>query len=285
MPTTASKQSSTVCPSHKGIKREDNLPLSGSGISLGIRLPASLGLGSLRLPASIGVLTIRLPLVSSGPVTTLSVPVISLETTGGEGLLPAVNVGGITLSSLVLGSGLLVLLGLGLTVEVKIGHDVPDGLAGGKGSTETEDLTGEHPPGKTDGVTGLVVDGDGHINELGRGVDVAKGDDGDVDVRSLLDGLDIGPGVGNNDQAGLLERAGDVVGEVTGGEATGNGLGTGVSGELEDGTLSIGTSRDDTDVGRVVDGGDDTGSKDDLLPVSVKTGLEPMRKEKSRYVR
>jgi hypothetical protein len=69
--------------------------------------------------------------------------------------------------------------------------------------------------------------------------------DGNVDVGSLLDSLGIGARVGDDDQTGLLERAGDVVGEVTGGEATGNGDGTGVGGELEDGTLSVGTGRDD----------------------------------------
>lgn len=38
-------------------------------------------------------------------------------------------------------------------------------------------------------------------------------------------------------------------------------------GELEDSTLTVGTGRDDANVGRVVDGGDDTGSEDNLLPV------------------
>lgn len=71
--------------------------------------------------------------------------------------------------------------------------------------------------------------------------------DGDVDVGSLLDGLGIGARVGDDDQARLLERAGDVVGEVTGGEATGNSDGTSVGGELEDGTLSVRAGGDDTD--------------------------------------
>jgi hypothetical protein len=68
--------------------------------------------------------------------------------------------------------------------------------------------------------------------------------DGDVDIGSLLDGLGIGAGIGDNDQAGLLEGAGDVVGEVTGGETTGNGDSTSVGGELEDSTLAIGTRGD-----------------------------------------
>lgn len=39
-----------------------------------------------------------------------------------------------------------------------------------------------------------------------------------------------------------------------------------MGGELEDGTLTVGTGRDDANVGRVLDGGDDTGSEDNLLP-------------------
>ena len=79
----------------------------------------------------------------------------------------------------------------------------------------------------------LVVGGDGNVDELGGGVGVAEGDDGDVDVGGLLDGLGVGAGVGDDDETGLLEGAGDVVGEVTGGETTGNGGGTGVGCELE----------------------------------------------------
>lgn len=121
----------------------------------------------------------------------------------------------------------------------------------------------------------LVVGGDGNVDELGGGVGVAEGDDGDVDVGSLLDGLGVGARVGDDDQTGLLERTGDVVGEGTGGETTGDGLGAGVGGELEDGTLTVGTGRDDTDVRGVVDGGDDTGSQDDLLPVCNRLFSKP----------
>lgn len=37
-------------------------------------------------------------------------------------------------------------------------------------------------------------------------------------------------------------------------------------GELEDGTLAVGTGGDDTDVGGVVDSDDDAGCEDDFLP-------------------
>ena len=115
-------------------------------------------------------------------------------------------------------------------------------------------------------MTTLVVCWDSNIDELGWGVGIAEGDDWNVDVRSLLDSLGISARIGDNDQAGFLEGAGDVVGEVTGGETTSDGDSTGVSSELENGTLTIRTGRDDTDISWVVDSCDDTGSEDDLLP-------------------
>lgn len=122
-------------------------------------------------------------------------------------------------------------------------------------------------------MTTLVVGGDGNINELGGGVSVAESDDGDVDVAGLLDSLSIGARVGDDDEAGLLERTGDVVGEVTGGETTGNGGGTGVRSELQDSTLAVGTSGDDTDVGGVLNGSDDTSSQEDLLPTNSRSRI------------
>lgn len=231
---------------------------------------------------------------AGSPVSTLGIPAGGTGSSGGsggssEGSAGVTSAGGggipvltseagldgtstdlLSTGDLGLISNLLVLLGLGVAVEVEIDNGVPLSLAGSEGTAETEDLTGEHPPDETDGVTTLVVGGDGNIDEVGGGVSVAKGNDGDVDVRGLLDGLGISARVGHDDETGLLERAGDVVGEVTGGETTGNGGGTGVGGELQDSTLAVGTSGDDTDIGGVVDGGDDTGGQDDLLPISMK---------------
>jgi len=153
--------------------------------------------------------------------------------------------------------------------EVEIDHDVPGSLAVVDGAAKAEDLTGKHPPDKTNGVATLVVGRDGNIDVLGGRVNVAEGNDGDVDVAGLLDSLGVGAGVGDDDQTGLLERTGDVVGEGTGGEATSNGLGAGVGGELEDSTLAVGTGRDNADIARVVNGSDDAGSEGDLLPAGM----------------
>ena len=69
----------------------------------------------------------------------------------------------------------------------------------------------------------LVVAGDGDIDELGGRVDIAEGDDGDVSVASLGDGLMVSPGVRDNQQTGLAEGGLDLIGEGSGSEPSGHG--------------------------------------------------------------
>ena len=88
---------------------------------------------------------------------------------------------------------------------------------------------------------GLVVSGDSNINPVGGRVSVAKSDDGDVHVRGLLDGLMVKTGVANNDEAGLHELLGVVIGKGTGNPLSTEVLGTSVGSELEDSTLGEGT--------------------------------------------
>lgn len=76
----------------------------------------------------------------------------------------------------------------------------------------------------------------------------------------------IDSGIGNDNQTGLLERTGDVVGEVTGSKATGNGLCTGVGSVFEDSSVSVGASGNNTDIVGVFYGGDNTSSKYEFLP-------------------
>lgn len=83
--------------------------------------------------------------------------------------------------------------------EVKIDHNIPGSVTASDGTTDTEDLTRQHPPDAANGVATLVVGGDGNIDVLGGGVSVAEGDDGNVDVGSLLDSLGISAGVRDDD--------------------------------------------------------------------------------------
>jgi len=122
----------------------------------------------------------------------------------------------------------------------------------------------------------LVVSGNGNVNEFGWRIGIAKGDDGDVNIGSFLDSLSVGARIGDDDQAGLLERAGNVIGKVTGGETTGNGDGTSVCGKLEDSTLTVGTSRDDNNISWVINCCNNAGRKNDLLPtLTVSLGTIP----------
>lgn len=58
---------------------------------------------------------------------------------------------------------------------------------------------------------GLVVGGDGNIDELQRRVGIAESDDWDVDVAGLSDSLVVDSGVGDDDESGLLEGSGNVI--------------------------------------------------------------------------
>jgi hypothetical protein len=115
-------------------------------------------------------------------------------------------------------------------------------------------------------MTTFVVSWDGDVDEFGGGVRVAEGEDRDVDVGGFFDGLCVGARVGDDDQSWFLEGAGDVVGEVSGGEATCDCDSAGVGGEFEDCALAVGAGGDDADVGWVVDCGDNAGCEDDFLP-------------------
>ena len=107
------------------------------------------------------------------------------------------------------------------------------GHSPGDGSPQPKDLPGQHPPHQTDAVGALVVAGNGNIDELGGRVDIAESNDGDVGVASLGDGLVVGPGIGDDQEAGLAEGGLDLVSEGAGSEATSDGAAVGVPGDVQ----------------------------------------------------
>jgi hypothetical protein len=189
--------------------------------------------------------------------------VLILELTGGSS-----DSGNLGLSSG--GSGGLLLLKLLLVrVDKHVNHNVPGGSARDR-VTEAENLTSKEPVHQSDGVLTLVVARDDNVNTTEVGVSIAEGDNGAVNVGRLSQGLVVLGGVGNDQQTGLDVLGLDVVGEGTGGETSGNGVGSNILGELEDGTLGIrstgGLNGTDGNVDGVLNGSNDTGSKDKLLP-------------------
>lgn len=163
--------------------------------------------------------------------------------------------------------------------EVEIDHNIPRSLAVVDSASKTQNLAGQHPPDAADGVTTLVVGWDRDVHVIRGRVGVTEGNHRDVDVGSLLDGLGISARVSDDDQAWLLEGAGDVVRKAAGRESTGDSNGAGVRGELEDGALAVRTSRDDADIGGIIDCDDDAGGENDLLPgAAVSRGFSPAPK-------
>lgn len=150
------------------------------------------------------------------------------------------------------------LLRLRIAVEVQIYYDVPGNFAVGECTSESEHFSGQQPPDETDGVTTFVVGWNGNVDKFGGGVGVAERNHRDVDIGGFLDGLGIGSRVRDNDQSWFAEGAGNVVGEVTGSESTGDSNSTSMSCEFEDCSLTVWSGGNDTDVGWVVDRGDDS---------------------------
>lgn len=135
------------------------------------------------------------------------------------------------------------LLGLESSVHEKIDHDVPR-LVTWDLTHELLDLASQKPEHVGDGEAGLVVGGDGDINPVEWGVRVAKGNDWDVHVGSLGQSLVVQTGVANDHESGLEESLGELIGESTWDPLATHVVGTGVCGELKDGTLSVLTGRD-----------------------------------------
>lgn len=224
----------------------------------------------------------RLDVVSIGsPVDVFGGDVGShgwVQSTGGDRVVVQVLLGADRNTTLLVretssGSGLgsdgLLLLSLNLfrvTVEEHVDHDAPAVRSVGGLASESEDLSAEEPPEETNGLDRLVVAWDGNVDVTERSVGVAEGDDGDVGVGSLTDGLVVDSWVSDNNDSGLLEGSDDLVSEGTGGESSGNGSCAGVGGELEDGSVTESSSGDDDDLGEVLDGCDDSGCEDELGP-------------------
>lgn len=94
----------------------------------------------------------------------------------------------------------------------------------------------------------LVIGRDCNIHIGDWRVSVTEGDGGNVHVGCLLDGLMVRAGVSHNQEAGLLEVLLDLIGEGSRSVSASQGLSAKILGELIDGTLSIGASRDEADV-------------------------------------
>ena len=161
---------------------------------------------------------------------------------------------------------LLLVYLLRVTVEEHVDHDVPAIGGAGDGAAEAEDLAGEEPPDETDGMTRLVVRRDRDVDVFEGCIRVRERDDGDVDVGRLADRLVVDARVRHDDQAGFLERARDVVREGARGEAACDRLRAGVGGVFEDSAMPVRPCRDHANVVRVLDGGNNPCSKDELLP-------------------
>ena len=108
---------------------------------------------------------------------------------------------------------LLLLDFLGIAIKENIDHDVPVIRRARDRATQTEHLARKQPPDEVDWVTHLAFCRDSHADILEGRLCVGEGNNRDVDVGRLVDRLVIDARVGHDDQARLLEGAGDIVRE------------------------------------------------------------------------
>jgi len=128
-------------------------------------------------------------------------------------------------------------------------------------TSKDSNFSSQKPVDHRNRFSGSVVAGNGNINPFQWGVRVAKSDAGDIGVGGFDDGLFISSGVGNDQESGFLELLGHLIGQGSWGPSGGGGRsGVGVGGELNNGSLSEGSGRNDNNFSWVVDGGDNSSS-------------------------
>ena len=152
---------------------------------------------------------------------------------------------------------------LGIAVKENIDHDVPVIRRARDRATQTEHLARKQPPDEVDCVTHLAVCWDSQADILEGRVCVGEGNDRDVDIGRLADRLVIDARVGHDYLTRLLEGAGDVVRELIC-ETSRDRLRIG--GILEHCAMAVRSCRDHRDVVRVLDSGNNSNRKNELLP-------------------
>ena len=105
--------------------------------------------------------------------------------------------------------------GLQVSCDEEIDQDVPV-LILLELASEDSHLSCQHPEDGGDGLGDPVVAWDDDVDEVKGSVGVAESDGGDVNVGGLNDGLVVALGVGDDQETGLLELLGDLIGEGSG---------------------------------------------------------------------
>jgi len=158
--------------------------------------------------------------------------------------------------------GLLLLL-FDVSVHEEVGELVELTLL--EFALEAEDLTGEKPVDHGKGFLGSIIAGDSAVDIGEVVVGVAKGNDGDVHIGALNEGVVIDSRVGEDEESGLNEFLGVLIGKHTGSPSSGDAHALGVLGEFIDGSLSVESATDGDDGAGVGDGSDDSSSGLNLL--------------------
>jgi len=132
-------------------------------------------------------------------------------------------------------------------------------------SLKGKNFSSKEPVDHGKGLLGSVIARNGAVNIGQVVVGVAKSNNGDVHIWALHKGVVINSGVGEDEESGLNELFGVLIGKHTGSPSSGDTAALGIFWEFVDGSLSVESSRDSNDGAGVGDGSNDSSSSLDLL--------------------
>mmetsp|Transcript_6902 Transcript_6902/g.8578 ORF Transcript_6902/g.8578 Transcript_6902/m.8578 type:complete len:353 (-) Transcript_6902:87-1145(-) len=154
---------------------------------------------------------------------------------------------------------------LGVTMKEQIYRYVPVHLPRNR-IAHAEHLTRQKPIQQTDGMLPLIVRWNCHIHVLQRRIRIAQRNNRHVNITTLPHRLTIRSWIRHNQQPRLAVLLRDLIRKGTGGEASGDTLGTGVVRKFENGAHAVGAGGDGDDVFGFLDGDDDACCEDEFFP-------------------
>jgi len=120
----------------------------------------------------------------------------------------------------------------------------------------------------------LVIARNCNVNVSQWRVSIAQRNNWHVDICSLPNWLMVGPWVCDHQQPWFTESGLNLISERSWGETTGNWCRSSVMSELQHSTLSIGPSRDHTNISWILNRRNGTSSQQQLLPRSSQINYE-----------
>ena len=129
-----------------------------------------------------------------------------------------------------------------------------------------QNFSGQEPVHEADGLWGSVVAWNGNVDVFQWRIAIGQGNDWDVNVAGLSDGLVIGFLVGDDNEFWFFVAGLGVIGEGTWRESAVDGRSAEECSKFQDSSLTVVFAGNEANVFWVFDGGDDSGGQLKFLP-------------------